>query len=103
MKLYDGREIFFFVEMCSSRKYPYLPHGRSMEIPRGRGVAKEKVLEEKYGAKLECAVTENIHTSPMEGQWKFPGGEWGQKEKFFKEKYGAKLKFPEMYKPINLP
>ena len=23
--------------MCSSRKNPYPPHGRSLEIPRGRG------------------------------------------------------------------
>jgi len=25
------------VLMCGSRKYPYPPHGRSLEIPRGRG------------------------------------------------------------------
>ena len=25
------------VQMCSSRKNPYPPHGRSLEIPRGRG------------------------------------------------------------------
>ena len=39
--------------MCSSRKYPYIPQRGSMEIPRGRGVTKEKVFEEKYGAKSE--------------------------------------------------
>ena len=39
--------------MCSSRKYPYPPHGRSLEIPRGRGVLKVKILEAKYEAKLE--------------------------------------------------
>ena len=38
--------------MCSSRKYPYLPQGRSTKIARGRAVAKEKVLKENYGAKL---------------------------------------------------
>ena len=39
--------------MCGSRKYPYSPHGRSLEIPRGRGVLKAKLLEEKCEAKLE--------------------------------------------------
>ena len=33
--------------MCSSRKYPYPPHGRSLEIARGRGVLKAKLLEAK--------------------------------------------------------
>ena len=44
--------------MCSSRKNPYPPHGRSLEIPRGRGVLK---------AKLE-----------------FPGGMGGAKQKTFR-------------------
>ena len=39
--------------LCSSRKNPYPPHGRSLEIPRGRGVLKVKILEAKYEAKLE--------------------------------------------------
>ena len=39
--------------MCSSRKNPYPPHGRSSEIPRGSGVLKVKILEAKYEAKLE--------------------------------------------------
>jgi len=38
--------------MCSSRKNPYPPHGRSSEIPRGRGVLKAKILEAKYCMKL---------------------------------------------------
>ena len=42
--------------MCDSRKYPYSPHGRSLEIPRGRGVLKAKLFEEKYEAKLEFPV-----------------------------------------------
>ena len=29
--------------MCSSRKYPYSPNGRSLEIPRGKG-CKTKTL-----------------------------------------------------------
>ena len=39
--------------MCSSRKNPYLPHGRSLEIPRGSGVLKAKFLEALYENKLE--------------------------------------------------
>ena len=31
--------------MCSSRKNPYPPHGRSLEIPRERGVLRAKLLE----------------------------------------------------------
>ena len=40
------------------------PHGRSLEIPRGRGVLKVKRFEAKYKAKLE-----------------FPGGGGGCKTK----------------------
>ena len=36
--------------MCNSRENPYPPHGRSLEIPRGRGVLKVKILEDKYEA-----------------------------------------------------
>ena len=50
--------------MCSSRKNPYPPQGRSLEIPRGRGVLKVKILEAIYEAKLE-----------------FPGGREGVKQK----------------------
>ena len=39
--------------MCSSRKNPYPPHGRSLEIPWRAGVIKAKILESKYEAKLE--------------------------------------------------
>ena len=39
--------------MCGSRNYPYYPHGRSLEIPRGRGDLKAKLLEGQYKAKLE--------------------------------------------------
>ena len=40
-------------EICSSRKNPYPPQGRSSEIPRGWGVLKAKILEAMYQAKLE--------------------------------------------------
>jgi len=48
--------------LCGSRKYPYYPHGRSLEIPRGREGL--KLLEGQYEAKLE-----------------FPGGCGGAKQK----------------------
>ena len=50
--------------MCSSRNNPYPPHRRSLEIPRGRGVLKVKILEAIYETKLE-----------------FPGGMGGAKQK----------------------
>ena len=53
--------------MCSSRKNPYPPQGRSLEIPRGKGVLKVKILEAIYEAKLE-----------------FPGGREGAKQKTFR-------------------
>jgi len=39
--------------MCSARKNPYPPHGRSSEIPSRRRVLKAEILEAKYEAKLE--------------------------------------------------
>ena len=50
--------------MQFEKKNPYPPHGRSPEIPRGRGVLKVKLLEAKYEAKLE-----------------FPWGMVGEKQK----------------------
>ena len=35
---------------CDSRKYSYPPHGRSLEIPRGRGISTAKIYRGKYGA-----------------------------------------------------
>ena len=48
-------------------KNRYPPHGRSLEIPRGRGVLKAKFFEEMYENKLE-----------------FPGGRGGAKQKTFR-------------------
>ena len=41
--------------LCGSRKNLYPPHGRSLEIPRGRvgGLKKAKFLEEMYENILE--------------------------------------------------
>jgi len=40
------------VPLCSSRKYPYLPQGRLIKIPRGRGVSKAQFFKGKYGTKM---------------------------------------------------
>ena len=61
-------------EMRSSRKNPYPPQGRSLEIPRGRGVLKTKILEVKYEDKLE-----------------FPGGRGVQNKKLSMGQYGQFL------------
>ena len=44
---------------------------------------------------LSVQFQKNIHTSPIEGQWKFQGGGVWQRQKFFKEKCGTKLEFLE--------
>ena len=53
--------------MCSSRKNPYPPHGRSLEIPRGRGVLKAQILEAKYEAKLEYLGQRGCKTKIFRG------------------------------------
>ena len=49
--------------MCGSRKYTYPPHGRSLEIPRGRegGSQKAHVLWGRYGYFLESYNTEALY------------------------------------------
>ena len=53
--------------MCSSGKNPYAPHGRSLEIPRGRGVLKVKKLEAKYEAEMEFPAGEGCKTKTFHG------------------------------------
>ena len=62
-----GLSCWGFGILCSSRKNPCPPHGRSSEIPRGRRFLKVNTLEAKYEAKLE-----------------FPVGTWGAKQKTFR-------------------
>ena len=61
--------------MCSSRNNPYPPHGRSLEIPRGRGVLKVKILEATYEAKLEFPGGQGVQNKKpsMGGVWIFSG------------------------------
>ena len=50
---------------------------------------------------MQCAVPENIHTSPMEDQWKFQAGGGVTKAKVLREKHGAKLEFLEGWVQTN--
>jgi len=61
--------------MCSSRKNPYPPHGRSLEIPRGRRVLQAKILEANYEAKLEFLERrgEQNKKPSVGGVWIFSG------------------------------
>ena len=49
----NPRQFLQKMVMCNSRKYPYPPYGRLMEIPRGRGVSKAQFFEWKYDTKME--------------------------------------------------
>lgn len=57
-----------YMGSCKSCVFPETIHaplyGSSLEIPKGRGVLKAKLLEEEYEAKLQ-----------------FPGGCWSAKQK----------------------
>ena len=57
MFVVDKKIFFLLFEYSSHCEAPeknlYPPHGRSSEIPRGRGVLMAKILEVKYEAKLE--------------------------------------------------
>ena len=60
--------------LCSSRKNPYPHHGRSLKIPRGRGVFEAKFLEAMYENKLEfpggdLCKTKTFHGRSMDIFW----------------------------------
>ena len=58
--------------MCGSRKNPL--HGRSLEIPRERGVLKAKFLEEIYESKLKFPGGRGVQNKkPSMGVWIFSG------------------------------
>ena len=61
--------------MCSSRKNPYPPNERSLEIPRGRGVLEAKFLEAMYGNKLEFPGGRGVQNKKpsVGGVWIFSG------------------------------
>ena len=61
--------------LCCSRKNPYPPHGRTPEIPSGRGVLKVKILEAKYEAKLNFLGGGRVQNKKpaVGGVWIFSG------------------------------
>ena len=72
--------------MCSSRKIHTHLFGRSLEIPRGRGVLKVKILEAKYEAKLESPGGRRLPNKKpsVGGVWIFSGtAQFANKNVFF--------------------
>ena len=60
--------------LCGSRKYPYPPQGRSLEISRGRGISNAKKFKGKYKAKLEIPGGWRVQTkNPSMVVWIFSG------------------------------
>ena len=59
----------------SSRKYPYLPHGRLTEIPRGMRVSKAQFIKGKYGTKMGFPKGVGVQAKKpsMRGVWIFSG------------------------------
>ena len=51
--IYFFNKLDIFDYCAVQEKNPYPPHGRSLEIPRGRGVLGVKKLGAKYEANLE--------------------------------------------------
>ena len=41
------------IALCGSRKYPYSPHGRLLEILKGKMVLKAQIFRGMYEAKLK--------------------------------------------------
>ena len=57
------------------QKNPYPPQGKSLKIPRGRGVLKVKILEAIYEAKLEFPGGGRVQNKKpsVGGVWIFSG------------------------------
>ena len=75
IKAKDGCVDSHHLLLRSSRKNPYPPHERPLEITRGRGFLKAKLLESKYEAKLELARgRKGAKRKPsVGGVWTFSG------------------------------
>ena len=76
--------------LCGYREYLYFLCGRTLKIPRGWGVFKAELLEEKYEAKLEFpggTRVQNKKPSVVAGG----GGGWGEYG-YFLELHNNKIK-----------
>lgn len=70
-----SQHVLCLFEMCSSGKYPYTPHGRSLEIPREWGVSKAKILKQSMGLSWNVQRGGGIlfKTPSVGGVWIFYG------------------------------
>jgi len=65
------------LEMCSSRKNPYPPHGRSLEIPGGGSLESQNFRSKVKAAKLEFlrgregAKQKTFHGGSMDIFWNY--------------------------------
>ena len=75
MLLPPALQNYYDIAMCGSRKYPYPPHGGSLEIARGRGVLKAKILEAMYDNKPEFPGGGEMQNNKphVGGVWIFSG------------------------------
>jgi len=62
-------------KLCGSRKYPYSHHRGSLEIPRGRGILKAKILKEcmSLNWNFQRGGGSNQKKSSVGGVWIFSG------------------------------
>ena len=65
----------FTLHCVVPEKNPYPPHGRSLEIPKGRMVLKANFLEEMYENKLEFPEGRDVQNKKpfVGGVWIFSG------------------------------
>ena len=69
----DTRASFHLSVLRSSRKYPYPPQGRSLEIPRRRGISNAKISKGKYELKLNWKFQGGSNKKPSVGREDFLG------------------------------
>ena len=91
--------------MCSSRKNPYQPYRRSLEIPRGSGVLKANFLEAMYDNKPEFPEGSGMQNSKtfLGGGGRWWGGGGAKQKSFCGGEYGYFLKLHNIIVQGMLP